>query len=181
MACDTHWKWSKFLFVLGIVELAIGIIALCGLNVNVLATTEGVADVKLRKPVGVYAKGVSIGQYYTDVTMTASAYDFDSRMSSELLGNYTNTTHYTYESAYKDACKDSDSNTNKSSSNTTSNNCNLRYAIWKWSDTFLTMGFTASVIVLCIGVYFFFFFFLFLLFNKHFFFQKKKKKKKGVK
>jgi len=135
------------------VELIIGGIALWGLDANVLATAHGVADVKLRHPFGKYDTGVTIGTYTTDVTMTTSAYVFDSKMSSIPLGNYTNTTVYSYERAYKDACENSNYNTSSTSNGTSSSNCDLRYAIWKWTEVYLAMGCIACAVILFTGFY----------------------------
>jgi len=135
-----------------LIEIVIGIVAMCGLYINVLVTTEGEAQVLLRQPFEGYQKGVSIGVYHTDVAMTTTAYEFDSRMTSHVLGNYTNNTVYTYKQAYEDVCV-GEKNTTDNTTTNSSNYCNLRYAIWKWSSAFSTLGFIASVLVIAVGLW----------------------------
>jgi hypothetical protein len=129
--------WPKFFLCVGLFEIIIAVIAATGMGLNVLASSNGVADVKLLNT------SVVIGQYYAHVAMETDGYRFTGSFE-----NATSTDHkfYSYKTAYQDNCG------NGMPSTSSSGNCNLRYAVWQWTRAYTALGTIATIVVFITGV-----------------------------
>jgi hypothetical protein len=131
-----QYAWSKFLVSVAILEIIIAAIAASGLGVNTLATTHGTADVILR------ATETQVDTLIMDLTMEVDRYHIDAKRENT---GETDSSTYTYKQAYNSDC-----GSDAPKSNGTLN-CNLRYAVWKWTSAFTTLGTIACVIVFVTG------------------------------
>jgi len=135
--CKKSVTCIKYLLFLATVEIIVAIIAAVGIGaVNVLATTHGVADVKDKDTMTTLAK------YYCDVTMKTTYYEFTGYMGSGLPYRTDDDTK-SYKKAYNDDC----TGKNKTS------NCDLKYAVWKWTEAYTSLGVIACIIVFVTGVF----------------------------
>jgi hypothetical protein len=132
---------SKFFICIAIIEIIIAVIAATGLGINVLASTDGVADITLQNT------SVSIGKYYAHAVMKVDAYEFTGHREDS---NDTDFERYTYKKSYHQACGSS------APSRRSSRNCQMRYAVWQWTRAFSALGIIATVIVFLTGVVLFF-------------------------
>jgi len=129
--------WPKYLICVALFEIIIAVIAATGMGLNVLATSNGVADVKLLNT------SVVIGQYYAEVSMKTDGYQFS--------GSFENATtkdneFYSYKRAYEDNC-----GVDMPSAGS-SRNCKLRYAVWQWTRAYTALGTIAIIVVFITGV-----------------------------
>jgi hypothetical protein len=133
----------KFLICVAILEIIIAVIASTGLGLNVLATSNGTADVKLLNTSAV------IGTFYAHVSLKTDGYQFSGHFE-----NFTNSTNqfYSYKSAYHDNC-----GKNMPSLHNMSRNCDVRYAVWQWSRAYTALGTIAVIIVFATGIALIFF------------------------
>jgi ABC-type sugar transport system permease subunit len=132
---------SKFFICIAIIEIIIAVIAATGLGINVLATTNGVADITLQNT------SATIGQYYAHCAMKVEGYDFSGHREDS---NDTDFERYTYKKSYHQACG------NNAPSRHSSRSCQMRYAVWQWTRAFSALGIIATVIVFLTGVVLFF-------------------------
>jgi len=125
------------LICVALFEIIIAVIAATGMGLNVLATSNGVADVKLVNT------SVVVGQYYAHVSMEIDGYQFS--------GSFENVTtrdneFYSYKKAYNDNC-----GTGMPSAGS-SRSCKVRYAVWQWTRAYTALGTIAMIIIFITGV-----------------------------
>jgi len=101
-------------------------------------TSNGVANVTLN-----IDPKIVIGRYYATLTMTTSEYHFVGHAQDS---STYNTDDYTYKQSYQDDCGSNAPTRNSSDS------CNLKYAVWKWTNAYTTLGSIACVLVFISGV-----------------------------
>jgi hypothetical protein len=135
---------SKFLLCFGLLEIIIAVIASAGLGMNVLATSNGVADIEMRN------SSAMVGNFYAHVALKTDGYHFSGYSDSN---STTRSKYYSYESAYHKNCGKRPAIHSSSKNTSLSNhNCDLRFAIWQWSRAYTALGIIAVVIVFLTGV-----------------------------
>jgi len=132
---------NKAFMCIAIIELVIAALGAAGMGVNVIATTNGVANVTLNTDHRV------VDHYYADLTMTTKNYHFNGHMGTTGTNNQSAT--YTYQQGYQDNCGDKEPTKNSTT------DCKARYALWKWTAAFTGLGTAAIIIVFVTGVFLF--------------------------
>jgi hypothetical protein len=141
--CQPQRSCPTFLICVGILELIIAIIASTGLGLNVLAKSNGVADVQLVNT------SSTIGKYYAHVDMKTKGYQFYGHYQNSTT---TNSKYYSYKSAYEDKCGNGKPVVSSDKHETSGLNCDTRYGIWQWSRAYTGLGVTAVVLAFLTGI-----------------------------
>jgi hypothetical protein len=130
-------RWPTFLICVAIMEIIIAVIASTGMGLNVLATSNGVADVKLVNT------SVVIEKYYAHVSMKTDGYQFSGHFKGS---DSTDNRFYSYKTAYHNNCGKGmpDANTNR--------DCKVRYAVWQWTRAYTALGTIAIIVLFVTGV-----------------------------
>jgi hypothetical protein len=130
-------RWPTFLICVAIIEIIIAVVAATGMGLNVLATSNGVADIKLVNTSAV------IGKYYAHASMKTDGYQFTGHLQDV---NSTDSRFYSYKTAYQNTC-------GKTMPSAHSNrDCKLRYAVWQWTRAYTALGTIAIIIVFITGI-----------------------------